>query len=88
MIGCLPEDLAADECAEPEDRCWTAELALMKPPRRRRSTLPVIIASAAVIRPALLSMNVPIMPTTRARGTRGKLVIRPINATAIKATAR
>ena len=47
------------DAPRPEARCWTAELALMNPPRSRRSTLPVIIVRAATIRPALLSMNVP-----------------------------
>ena len=43
----------------PDAKCWTAELALMKPPRRLGSTLLVTIDSPATIRPALQSMRAP-----------------------------
>ena len=58
----------------------------MNPPRRRRSTLPVIIVSAATMRPALLSMNVPTTPTATASGTRGRLVTTSIKPIEIVAT--
>ena len=51
-----------------------AELAPMKPPRRRGTTLEVIIAIAGTIRPPLLSIVADMASNTRARGMGGKLV--------------
>src|SRR5262245_12428870 len=60
--------------ARPQENCWTDELTLMNPPRKRDSTVAVIIAMAGTNRPDMQIISSVEVPSAANSGTRGRWV--------------
>src|SRR5581483_2950773 len=60
--------------AKPMENICTAELMLIKPPRYRASTAPVIMAMAGTIRLDMQIMSNVVTPSATGTGTLGRLV--------------